>query len=134
MLEYRPFGPEYLADAKALYEIEGWRAYLGNDEKLRAAFTDSLWICGAFEGDRLVGFVRCVGDGQHILLVQDLIVDPAYRGKGIGTALFKAAWEKYAHVRMFMVITDTVDPGANRFYQRHGMKPLEKGSMIGYFR
>ena len=134
MLQYKPFGAELLNDVKALYEKEDWKAYLSNDTMLRDAFESSLWTYGAFEGDRLVGFVRCVGDGQHILLVQDLLVDPEYRGQGIGTTLFKAAWEKYAHVRMFMVITDIMEPGANRFYQRHGMKPLEKGGMIGYFR
>ncbi|MBQ3092567.1 MAG: GNAT family N-acetyltransferase [Clostridia bacterium] len=134
MLQYRPFGSDRLADVRALYEKEGWRAYLNDDRKLEDALQNSLWLYGAFEGDRLIGFVRCVGDGQHILLVQDLIVDPDFRGQGIGTALFNAAWETYAHVRMFMVVTDIPSEGANRFYQRLGMKPLEKGQMIGYFR
>ena len=134
MICYKPFGAELLPQVRTLYEKEGWRAYLNNDDMLRMAYEDSLWICGAFEDERLIGFVRCVGDGQHILLVQDLLVDPEYRGKGIGTALFKAAWEKYAHVRMFMVITDIASSEANRFYQRLGMKPLEKGGMVSYFR
>lgn len=134
MIAYKSFGVELLPQVKVLYEKEGWRAYLNNDEMLRMAYVDSLWIYGAFDDDRLIGLVRCVGDGQHILLVQDLIVDPEYRGKGIGTTLFKAAWDRYTHVRMFMVVTDLASPSANRFYQRLGMKPLEKGGMVSYFR
>ena len=134
MICYKSFGAELLPQVRTLYEKEGWRAYLHNDDMLRAAFEDSLWIYGAFEDDRLIGFVRCVGDGQHILLVQDLLVDPDYRGRKIGSALLSSAWERYAHVRMFMVVTDIAEPGANRFYQRFGMKPLDKGGMVGYFR
>ncbi len=134
MLQYKTFDTSHLPEVKALFEQEGWRAYLGDDCKLQAALENSLWLYGAFEDGRLVGFVRCLGDGQHLLLVQDLIVESEHRGKGIGTALFKAAWERYAHVRMFMLITDLQDARANHFYQRMGMKPLEKGSMIGYFR
>ena len=134
MITYKSFDAELLPQIKALYEKEGWRAYLGNDEMLRIAYERSLWVYGAFDNDRLIGLVRCVGDGQHILLLQDLIVNPEYRGKGIGTTLFKAAWDRYAHVRMFMVVTDLASPSANRLYQRLGMKPLEKGGMVSYFR
>ena len=134
MITYKSFDAKLLPQIKALYEKEGWRAYLGNDEMLRIAYERSLWVYGAFDNDRLIGLVRRVGDGQHILLVQDLIVDPEYRGKGIGTTLFKAAWDRYTHVRMFMVVTDLASPSAKRFYQQLGMKPLEKGGMVSYFR
>ena len=98
------------------------------------AFDHSLYLLGAFDDDKLVGFVRCVGDGEHILLVQDLIVDRAYQKQGIGTTLFKAVWDKYKEVRMFQVNTDLEDEVDNRFYISMGMKPLEKGHMISYFR
>ena len=134
MLQYQEFDALRLTDVKALFEAEGWRAYLNDDAKLENALEDSLWMYGAFDGDRLVAFVRCVGDGQHILLVQDLLVDPAYRRQGIGKTLLQAARDRYAHVRMFMLITDIRDTRANGFYQSLGMKKLEQGHMVGYFR
>ena len=81
-----------------------------------------------------MGFIRCVGDGEHILLVQDLIVDKAYQKRKIGTTLFKTVWDRYAHVRMFHVVTDIEDPVDNHFYQSFGMKKLEEGCMVSYFR
>lgn len=134
MIEYRAFNSSLMERVKEIYELESWTAYLNSDEKLIRAFDNSLYILGAFDNDTLVGFVRCVGDGEHILLVQDLIVDRAYQKKGIGTTLFKTVWDKYKDVRMFQVNTDLEDEVDNRFYKSMGMKPLEEGHMISYFR
>ena len=134
MVRYKEFGTELLEMVKEIYQEEGWYAYLGNDEKLARAFQNSLYILGAFEGEKLIGFVRCVGDGEHILLVQDLIVDKKHRRQGIGTTLFKAAWDKYADVRMFQVVTDLYDEADNHFYQSLGMRKLVEGDMVSYFR
>lgn len=134
MIQCREFGSEMLEDVKRIFSEEEWIAYLENDESLKKAFDRSLYTLGAFEEDKLVGFVRCVGDGEHVVFVQDLIVDKAHRGAGVGKMLFRAAWDKFSSVRMFQVNTDLSDEKANRFYQSFGMVPLEKGYMISYFR
>ena len=86
MIEYREFCfKEYKDTIKSIYEKESWLAYLRDDAKLERAFDNSLLNLGAFEGERLLGFVRCVGDGEHILLVQDLIVDRDFQKQGIGS-------------------------------------------------
>ena len=134
MILYKEFDSSLIERVKEIYALEGWRAYLNSDEKLIRAFENSLYLLGAFDGDKLVGFVRCVGDGEHILLVQDLIVDREYQKQGIGTNLFKTVWDKYKDVRMFQVNTDLEDEVDNHFYKSMGMKPLEEGHMISYFR
>lgn len=134
MITYKEFGSELIERVKEIYAAEGWTAYLHDDGKLIRAFDNSLYTLGAFEGERLIGLVRCVGDGEHILVVQDLIVDREHQRQGIGTKLFRAVWDKYADVRMFQVNTDLEDERDNRFYQSFGMKPLAKGHMISYFR
>ena len=134
MVLYKEFSTELLETVKELFQEEGWSAYLRDDDKLVRAFQNSLYILGAFEDDKLIGFVRCVGDGEHILLVQDLIIDRKHRGQGIGTSLFKRVWDKYADVRMFQVTTDLHDEVDNLFYQSRGMRKLEEGNMISYFR
>lgn len=134
MITYKEFDASLLDEVKDIYATQQWNSYLKNDEKLRAAFDNSLYLLGAFDGEFLVGFVRCVGDGEHIVLVQDLIVRPGYQRKGIGTALFQAVWDRYIDVRMFHVLTDIEDEVDNHFYQAFGMKKLEEGHVVGYFR
>lgn len=132
--EYAEFGSERLEEIKALYEDSGWKAYLSDDEKLKRALEGSLWNYGAFSEGKLIGFVRCVGDGEHVVLVQDLIVRSDSRRQGIGEKLMRAAMEKYQNVRMLFLITDSGDPVSNAFYRSIGLKPIENGGMTGYFR
>ncbi len=93
-----------------------------------------MYIFGAFDKDKLVGFVRCIEDGEHIVVVQDLIVLSKYQQKGIGSYLFKHCWDKYQEVRMFQVVTDIEDKVDNHFYQSFNMKKIEEGHMVSYFR
>ena len=133
-MEYREFGTEQVDAVADIYREENWMAYLREPERLKQAFRHSLYVLGAFDKDRLIGFVRCVGDGEHVVLVQDLIVRRAYRKRGIGSTLFRAAWERYGKVRMFQVVTDLSDEAANRFYRFFGMKKPEDEEMTVYFR
>lgn len=133
-MEYRIFGSERVADVLEIYEDSLWRAYLNDDTALCRALDRSLYLLGAFDGERLVGFVRCVGDGEHIVYVQDLIVHSAYRRQGVGTALLRAAMEKFRHVRMLNLITDAADARSNAFYARMGLKRLAENGITGYFR
>lgn len=134
MIEYKQVSAALLKDIKTLYEQHGWLAYLQDDAKLKRAFDSSLYMLGAYDGDEIAGFIRCVGDGEHIVLVQDLIVAPDYQRTGIGRALIKQISEKYADVRMFMLVTDAMDENANAFYQAIGMKKLEQNGCVSYMR
>lgn len=134
MIEYKQVSAALLKDIKTLYEQHGWLAYLQDDAKLKRAFDSSLYMLGAYDGDEIAGFIRCVGDGEHIVLVQDLIVAPDYQRTGIGRALMKQISEKYADVRMFMLVTDAQDENANAFYQAIGMKKLEQNGCVSYMR
>ena len=134
MISYKEFGTEEIVRVKQIYESEGWTAYLKDDEALERTFMNSIYRLGAYSGNELIGFVRCVGDGEHIIMVQDLIVMPGFQRQKIGSSLLKAAWEKYSRVRMFQVNTDKDDERSNLFYMSFGMKPLADGNMVSYFR
>lgn len=134
MVTYREFDVSEMADVIAIYENVGWVAYLQDNDKLFSAFENSLYLLGAYEDGRMVGFTRLVGDGEHIVLVQDLIVDVEYQNCGIGSCLFEKVMGKFQTVRMFMVVTDIEDKRNNAFYRKFGMRELEQYSMIGYVR
>lgn len=123
-----------IKEIKEIYKKESWNSYLKDDEKLVRAFDNSLYFLGAFDAYKLIGFIRCVGDGEHVLLVQDLIIDPEYQQKGIGTYLFKTIMQKYYNVRMFMVITDIDDVVDNKFYKSFNLKEMKAMNMVGYIR
>lgn len=134
MINYKEFDSSMIEEIKDIYKKESWNTYLRDDEKLIRAFDNSLYIMGAFDNCKLVGFIRCVGDGEHILVVQDLIVEPKYQQRGIGTYLFKTIMQKYSNVRMFMVVTDLEDIVDNKFYKSFNLKKLEDMNMVGYIR
>ena len=134
MIQYRELTVEEVKDVKKLYEQHGWLAYLNDDAKLERAFANSLCLFGAYDNDRLVGFIRCVGDGEHIVMVQDLIVAATHQRQGIGRELMRCIGERFADVRMFMLLTDAMDKDANAFYQAIGMHKIEEYGCVSYLR
>ena len=111
-MEYREFGTEQMARVREMYEQEGWNAYLHDDEKLRRAFTQSLYLLGAFDGGKLVG-VLCMRAPQHI---GGFFVDAAYHRRGIGRRLFEAMRQDYEK----QVFTVNSSPYAVEVYRRLG--------------
>lgn len=123
----------YLDQIKAIYEESGWSAYLADDAKLFRAIKNSLLTLAYVDNDELLGFVRCVGDAEHVVLVQDLIVKKAYRRKGLAKKLMKEVFEKYKDVRWIQVNTDAMDEVANAFYKSIGMKDISEAGVVSYF-
>ena len=124
----------YLSQIKALYEESGWSAYLGNDEKLSRAIKNSLLTLAYMDEDELLGFVRCVGDAEHVVLVQDLIVKKNYRRKGLAKKLMEEVFERYKDVRWIQVNTDRVNEASNAFYKAIGMKEISEAGTVSYFK
>lgn len=124
----------YLSQIKALYEESGWGAYLSDDEKLSRAIKNSLLTLGYMDDDELIGFVRCVGDAEHVILVQDLIVKKDYRRNGLAKKLMNEVFEKYKDVRWIQVNTDGEDEVANAFYKAIGMKEISEAGTVSYFK
>ena len=103
-----------------LYEAVGWTAYLSQPERIKPAFDHSLCVLELCdEQDRLMGFVRAVGDGETILHIQDLIVAPSIQNQGWGTLLLKTMSDRYPQVRQKILLSDDVAETL-RFYRRLG--------------
>lgn len=134
-MEFKEFNfKDYFEDIKRIYKSSSWLAYLNDDEKLKSAFEKSLYFLGAFEKNKLVGFVRCVGDGEHIVVIQDLIVDSNFYRRKIGTKLFNLTSEKFKDVRTFCLFTDIQDIRDNEFYKSVEMVKIKEKNMVSYIR
>ncbi len=55
-----------------------------DEESIDTALKHSLFSVIASEDDIVIGSGRIVGDGGLYFYIQDLIVDPKYRNRGVG--------------------------------------------------
>lgn len=56
-MNYKEFSSERIQEIQKIYASEGWSAYLNDEEKLKRAFLQSLYLYGAFDDNQLVGFI-----------------------------------------------------------------------------
>ena len=133
MIVYHEIDAEQVKEVYAMYEAEGWDLYADPDRVARA-WSRSLFTLGAFHDDRLVGFIRCIGDGEFDLYVSDLLVRPDYRRKGVGKMLLKTAMERFAHVDTFALMTGLEEESNQAFYRSMGMREYSQNRLIGFLR
>ena len=126
-----------LAELVALYSSVGWTSYTAEPERLQLAVRQSLRVVTAWDGERLVGLARVVGDGVSIVYLQDVLVHPDYERSGVGTFLIDAVFEPYSDVRQQVLITDD-EPGQRAFYESlgfteaHDITPRQLRSFIRF--
>lgn len=128
--EYKAFDKGEIAD---LYTAVGWTAYTDDLAALERGFTQSLLVLAAYEEDVLTGIIRCVGDGETIVFIQDILVFPAYQRRGIGTALVREILDRFKHVRQIELATDDT-PETKAFYKAMGFRPLSEFGCCGFMR
>lgn len=130
-MEIREYTQYDEADVLRLYVAVGWTAYTDDPEALRKGFANSLLTLAAYQDGELIGICRAVGDGETIVFVQDLLVLPAYRRQGVGSALLRAVLARYAHVRQIeLAADDTAQTAA--FYRSAGFRELSELGCRGY--
>ena len=120
------------ADVLALYQAVGWSMYTRDPKKLERAIAQSLSVLGAYDGDRLVGLIRAVGDGETILFIQDLLVLPSYQRQGIGRQLVNALVDQFPQVRQRVLLTDD-QPQTRAFYENIGFVQSSKVGVIAFY-
>ncbi|MEX0683228.1 MAG: GNAT family N-acetyltransferase [Dehalococcoidia bacterium] len=82
---------------------------------------------GAWDGQRLVGFVRALSDGEHRAYVEDVVIDPDYRGKRSGEELVAALLEAIGDVH---IVSLFCEPERVNFYARNGFRPSQTQVMM----
>ena len=129
----KPYTQYSEAEILPLYESVGWIFYCKHPDVVKEAYANSLCILAAYEEDRLVGLIRAVGDGHTILFIQDLLVNPAYQRRGIGTALMNALLDRYPHVYQIELATDNTEKTV-AFYKSFGFHNLSDIGCCGFMK
>ena len=119
-----------LEDVLHLYQAVGWTNYTHQPEMLEQALSHSLAMYLAFDGEKIVGLIRLIGDGFSSVLVQDLIVLPIYQRQGIGSALMKEALEDYKDAYQVQLVTEQTEKNVG-FYRSLGFEALSTYDCIG---
>jgi GNAT superfamily N-acetyltransferase len=77
----------------ALFVAVGWSPNDVLPEDMKTGFMqswlNSTLVISAWDGDRLVGAVRVLSDTIFRSVIYDLLVDPGYQGKGVGSELVR---------------------------------------------
>lgn len=132
-MEIREYSEYREDEILSLYDSVGWAAYTENPDILREGFHSSLCVLAAYEGNTLAGLVRVVGDGQTVVLVQDLLVSPAFQRRGIGSTLLSAMLKRYQSVRQFQLLTDDASE-ILAFYRSAGLRLVSEIGCVAMIR
>ncbi|MCX5497118.1 GNAT family N-acetyltransferase [Kaistia dalseonensis] len=93
-----------------------------------AILSRSLVHLGAYDGDRLVGYVNVAWDGGIHAFLLDPTVDPDYRRNGLGMRLVREAARIAADRGAHWLHVD-YEPHLAGFYRACGFRPTEAGLM-----
>ena len=79
------------------------------------------------EGKKLVGFARVISDDATTYYLCDVIIDPAYRGRGFGKALVShiVSLPEYAGLRGLLLTKD-----AHGLYEQFGFETVNGQAMV----
>lgn len=102
-----------------LYRLEGWLGEDSPTSQISEAIKNSHCAYGAFDGQKMVGFFRAISDKVSDSYLIDLVVDPEYRGQGLGVKLTEAL---VAHLKKDCIewITAISTPAGIRVYPKVG--------------
>lgn len=100
-----------------LYNDVQWTAYTKDMALLHKAFSQSLKVISAWNGERLIGLIRIVGDGLTIIYIQDLLVLKDCQNQGIATQLMQQILDEYKAVRQKILLTEK-SPASGIFMRR----------------
>ncbi len=120
-------------EIEQLYNSVGWKNYTDNIKKLMSGIKHSMYCLAVYDEDTLIGLIRCIGDTHTIVYVQDLLVDPAYQGRGIGRKLLTTVLNKYSDVYQFVLITDE-QKSTEAFYSSCGLKNGSKFNIVPFIK
>ena len=106
-----------VAELERLFLSVGWDSGRYPD-RLKRGMKNSSQVISAWDGDKLIGLVRGLDDGETVAFLHYLLVDPDYQGQHIGQELMERILEKYKHMLHVKIMPS--DPKTIPFYERFG--------------
>lgn len=121
-----------LVESLALYTTVGWTAYTRDPDRLQRSLTASHLVLTMRDDTvrdddgALLGLARTISDGESICYLQDILVHPGARRRGVGRALVQEVQSRYRHCMFIALSTDadgTADAALSHpFYRSMGFR------------
>ncbi|MBR3739342.1 MAG: GNAT family N-acetyltransferase [Clostridia bacterium] len=92
------------------------------EASLRYSSCYGVWL---EDEQKLVGFARVISDYATTYYLCDVIIDEAYRGKGLGKALLAHITAEYTSLRGLLLTRD-----AHGLYQQFGFETADGRAMV----
>ncbi len=123
VMEWRPPTPREYAQLRT--EV-GWHPVQA--AAVERGLAGALCSVCATAGGSIIGCGRLVGDGGIYFYLQDVIVLPAWQGRGVGTAITRALLEQVVELGGNGSFAGLMAAeGKAGFYERFGFKPRPPG-------
>lgn len=115
------------ADYVRLRESVNWNNFF--KEQTEKCLKNTLYSIEVIDNDSIIGMGRLIGDGMYYMMV-DIIVEPSYQGKGIGSNIVNKLIE-YVHretpVGGRSSILLVAEKGKESFYEKLGFQFIPHG-------
>lgn len=127
MIDYR-LGPMVDYDRLiTLFAGAGWSDKIVDPKRLQAMVENSQLVVTAWDGVLMVGFARCTTDHEFNGQINNVVVDPLYRKRGIGRQLIQRIVDSNGKVTYVL----RADPSSLDFYRRLGFRSAETALVYG---
>jgi ribosomal protein S18 acetylase RimI-like enzyme len=94
---------------------------------LKTAYSNSMFKCLAFHGERIVTAGRAVADGVDCSYLCDIVVHPAYQGSGLGKELIQKLIDlSKGHRKIILYAV----PGREPLYEKFGFRRMNTAMAI----
>lgn len=104
-----------------LYDSVGWGHY---DERIsQIALENTIYSVSIYDGNKIIGYGRIIGDVVCFLYIQDVMVRKEYQNNKIGTKIMLLLLEKikeYKKVNPALRVYLGASSGKENFYKKFG--------------
>lgn len=110
-----------------LYDAVGWGSY---DRKVsEKALANTIYSVSVYDDSKIIGYGRLIGDEICFLYIHDVMVDPEYQNKKIGSQIMNKSLEKVNQIKLdnpYVRVYLGASKGKEEFYERFGFVTREE--------